>query len=373
MNKFLIVVTLFSLFVSCDGNKTSMSQELRVSPSSFGRVDPKTGWMAFPGTKSRICFSGSCKVGVEIEEQPFNSETDCDCIYLIRDEKDTVKCQLTKGKNMYEVGFFGAGLHSVEVIKLTESQVGKMRVASFVVDSMGVDFTVMESEYVSDYTIEFIGNSITCGYGNEDTTNIVGFHAIHQNVMKTYAALVAEHYSADAYFTAYSGRGLARNYGGSTEGLMPEFYERWMPDEVDARIEEGAFLPVDMIVVNIGTNDMNSEITTGTPLDTTLFVKRYVDFISRIRQIHGNVPVICTVGPMLNDGYPQGGRFLSRCVDYVKEVVSISNRNSGNVYFFAYAPQTAPFGEDFHPSAITHRRMADELIAFIDSNVISEK
>jgi hypothetical protein len=37
------------------------------------------------------------------------------------------------------------------------------------------------------------------------------------------------------------------------------------------------------------------------------------------------------------------------------------------VHYLAFTPQTAPYGEDWHPSAATHEAMATRLTEFIRS------
>lgn len=332
----------------------------------YGRVSPQ-GWMAYPGTRMKFEWNGACELSIALYDSLPNSDNRGDCVYMVIDQKDTSKIQFHAGRNVCEKSF-DEGAHSIEVIKLTESQVGMLRVDSVSISHVVGQVAIGQPTYSYPRTIEFIGNSITCGYGNEDTTNTVGFHAINQNVMKTYGALVANHYQAGAYFTSYSGRGLVRNYDGSEIGLMPDFYDRWIADDSTTRIADGDYLPVDLLVVNIGTNDMNSEVTTGKPLDSLLFVNKYVDFLCHLRKIHPSAPVICAVGPMLNDDYPTGARFLSRCRNYVRQAVDLTRQKGDtSIYYHEYLPQTEPFGEDYHPSAKTHIQMSESLIKCIDS------
>ncbi len=335
--------------------------------SYYGRVSPQ-GWMTYPGVKAQLSFSGACELSFQLYDSLPVGKNDGDCIYFVVDQKDTTKVQLKSGMHVYDIKSFEEGAHTVEVIKLTESQVGMIRVDSVFAKKISTSVAFEKRDYNYSRAIEFIGNSITCGYGNEDTTNTVGFHAINQNVMKTYGALAANHYQAGAYFTSYSGRGLVRNYDGSEIGLLPDFYDRWIADDSTTRIAEGGYLPVDLLVVNIGTNDMNSEVTTGKPLDSLLFVNKYVDFLSHLRKIHPSAPMICAVGPMLNDDYPVGARFLSRCRNYVRQAINLTRQKGDTlVYYHEYLPQTEPFGEDYHPSAGTHAQMAESLIQCIDS------
>lgn len=364
---FISLLTVcFLALLSCNESREPKVQ-MGIQPSYFGRVEPQNEWMVYSGTKARVLFEGSCQVSFLLQDSLPEGKEDPDCVYLIIDN-DTTKKQLEPGCVKYDAIAFGEGLHCIEIVKLTEAQVGMIKVLSVMISDQGKDFKVLPATYPKRRTIEYIGNSITCGYGNEDSTNTVGFHAIHENVMKTYGALTAAHYEADACFIAYSGRGLVRNYDGSRKNLVPDFYDRWVPDNATKQMSVDAYLPADLLVVNVGTNDLNSEVTTGSSLDSLEFVTRYVEFLGHLRKIHTKSPIICTVGPMLTDAYPENARFLSRCQNYVRQAVqSVNQVGDSIVYFYNFTPQTEPFGEDYHPSIKTHRQMADELISCIDS------
>ena len=71
---------------------------------------------------------------------------------------------------------------------------------------------------LSERMIEFIGNSITCGYGNESTMAPDPFEYETENHFFTYAQLTTRALQAQAHVVARSGIGVYRSYGGPKEG-----------------------------------------------------------------------------------------------------------------------------------------------------------
>ena len=361
-----IVLTL--VFSSCHQGNTARKEQIIAKPFFFGRVD-SLGRMAYPGTKAKVCFEGACNVVMHLSDTLVNSEQNPDYVGVIIDKKDTMKMAMNDTL-LYMPMTFNQGTHSIEVVKLTEAQVGVIQFDDFVFSSLGDDFALCDSAYSERPLLEFVGNSITCGYGIEDTTNLEGFRSVNQNILKTYGALVAQHYDVEALYTAYSGRGVLRNYDASEVNCIPQLYRRVLPDDSLIKYDVKRYTP-SVLILNIGTNDFNSEHT-GKHLDDSLFVATYQSFVSYLRSSYPNASIVCAVGPMLNDGYPEGSNCLTRCLKCVRKVVDDCNQSGdASVWFFTFTPQSAPYGEDYHPSFYTHRRMAEELITFLDAKNIS--
>jgi lysophospholipase L1-like esterase len=368
--KFLLGLGVVSILMSCHQGNTTRKEPLIAKPFFLGRVD-SMGRMAYPGTKAKVCFEGACNVVMHLSDSIVNSDYNPDYVGVIIDRRDTMKISLNDTTLSMPM-VFEQGKHSIEVVKLTEAQVGVIQFEDFVFTSLGDDFVLRDSAYSDAPLIEFIGNSITCGYGVEDTTNLEGFRSVNQNILKTYGALVAQHYGVEALYTAYSGRGLIRNYDATDKNCIPEIYGRVFPDDSILKYDVKTYTP-SVLILNIGTNDFNSEHT-GKQLNDSLFIATYQSFVTYLRTIYPKSSIVCAVGPMLSDGYPEGSNSLTRCLRCVRKVVDDCNQlGDAAVWFFTFTPQSAPYGEDYHPSFYTHRRMAQELIAFLDAKGISSR
>jgi hypothetical protein len=70
---------------------------------------------------------------------------------------------------------------------------------------------------------------------------------------------------------------------------------------------------------------------------------------------------------MLNDFYPEKRAHWTRIQQYVSEMVEeVRAAGYTNVHYFAHTPiGSEPFGEDWHPTAERHQKMADELEDFL--------
>lgn len=209
-----------------------------------------------------------------------------------------------------------------------------------------------------DLRIEFIGNSITCGYGIEaDSTEHYSYDT--QNFCITYAALTARELDADINVTARSGIGMYRNYNGPREGndreTMPLEYGHTLYGDTLAW-DYNRFIP-DIICINLGTNDVSTR-----NYDIGCFGRAYSAFLDRIRGYYPQAKIVLLSGPMLH------GREL----DDVTETLDRLAEGREGVYRLDFTPEDGSqgYGADRHPSAGRHRVMAEELTKFLKDSVL---
>ena len=112
-----------------------------------------------------------------------------------------------------------------------------------------------------DRRIEFIGNSITCGYGNESTCANDPFEYATENHYLTYAQLTARALGAVAHVVARSGIGVYRSYGGPREGtpenVMTTEYEYTNLYDHSEKWDFSRYQP-QVVCINLGTNDLST-------------------------------------------------------------------------------------------------------------------
>lgn len=202
--------------------------------------------------------------------------------------------------------------------------------------------------------IEFIGNSITCGYGIEDDNPNNGFSYDTENHTMTYAHKVARALNADVNIVARSGIGIYRNYGSPKEGgtnTMPLEYDYTLLYNHDCEWDHSQFHP-DIICINLGTND-----TSENNYDISLFEQHYRDFLTHLRELHPNAKIVLLSGAML-----QG-----EALGDVKMALDRLAQEDAEFYRFDMSPQNGDlgYGADWHPSARQAEKMADELIPYL--------
>jgi lysophospholipase L1-like esterase len=207
--------------------------------------------------------------------------------------------------------------------------------------------------------IEFIGDSITCAYGNEGKRKEDNFTAKNENSYLSYASINARSLNASSNSIAWSGIGLAMNYVGGSGPLMLERYQLTLPNS-GVKWDFKNYIP-DVVVINLGTNDFST-----TPAEKTKFVTAYKTLITQVRGNYPDAHIFCTVGPML------WGSGLDSCRSYVNEVIdSFVSSGDSKVHFVEFPQQSESngYGEDWHPSLKTHQLMADQLTEEIKSTL----
>lgn len=266
------------------------------------------------------------------------------------------KLKAQKGKCTYPLAQFDSkGIHEVEIVKITEERFGK---TSFLGFELGNDGEIIEIKDKREHLIEFVGNSITCGYGNEGRIG-EHFSAETENHYMTYAAITARSLNARTLVASKSGIGIYRNYAGPTEGnedCMSNYYDRTFLSDKSPKFNFSE--RPDLVCINLGTNDMS---TPG--YDTTIFMNRYLDLIKQIQANYDEPEIVCLLGTMLT------GDPLDMARTCINKVVQRANSlGNGTVHFFEMTPQDIKkngLGIDTHPTVKQHIQSARQLTEFI--------
>lgn len=253
---------------------------------------------------------------------------------------------------------------TIRILKLSEaamSTVGIQEIAVHAAD--GIKPTPDNAR-----KIEFIGDSITCGYGVDDEYELHSFSTATEDITKTYAYLTAQQLEADYSMVSYSGYGIITGYTEDdtklTTHLIPDYYEQVGKSEgkfddtllpQDIRWDFNKFVP-DLIVINLGTND--DSYTKDDISKQTEYAREYVEFLKMIRRNNPHTPILCTLGMMGDRLYP-----------YIEQAVKHYTRETGdnNITAMKFDVQLEADGyaADFHPSQATHRKAAGKLITQI--------
>ena len=216
----------------------------------------------------------------------------------------------------------------------------------------------------------FIGDSYTCGYGNEGTLNDE-FCTKTENGCDTYAARTARRFGADMQCLCWSGVGVYSSYTESADKpndgfLMKDFYPYtdWVGmkrlELEPERYDPAGFRP-DVVVVHLGTNDASYTVKIGDEARDA-FSKAYDDLLSMVRADYPEARILCVLGPAGDETR----RLFSRIETLVEARRAAGDGNLSTLLF----PETQDgegLGTGWHPSMKTHIRMADELTAKIEA------
>lgn len=252
----------------------------------------------------------------------------------------------------------GTHIHKIRIYKRTEGNQGTGSFKGILISENG---EMLEWKDVPSRKIEFIGNSITCGYGTEGLSKSERFKPSTENNYLSYAPIMARAFKADYHIIAHSGMGVVRNYGYKEKvspNAMPDRFNRVF-DEKELPLWNFRLWKPDVVVINLGTNDFSTQ-----PFpDKTVFKAGYEKLIDEVKKQYGEVPVFCIVGPMIDEP----------CYSYVKELVedfrSVYQRK--NVYFVGIPTYLMDpdkdLGSDTHPNYSGQRKMAAHVLPVISS------
>jgi len=200
--------------------------------------------------------------------------------------------------------------------------------------------------------IEVIGDSISCGYGVAGAGKCPFTYATERASL-AYGARLATKLDADVTTVCWSGRGVLRNYDGSTVGTMPQLFELALPEAPEKPWSFTAAPPPNAAVVNLGTNDFLGGA--GKPLDLAAFEDAYVKFASRLRQVYPDAWLFVTTSPMLGS---VEGVAKTRLENVVARRKAEGDTRIELIPLMTDAPH---WGCDGHPDADMNARIADRI------------
>lgn len=328
-----------------------------------------------PGVTIRARFHGDA---VRIRLNDFSDDAQPNHFNVSIDGGPPTRLEVRGGPSTYVLATgLSPGLHTVEIVKRTESSVGRSELVALEVHGEPRDPPPRPS-----LQLELVGDSITCGYGSEVSLiprgrlwREPGFTSKNENPTRGYGWLTAQRLGAEPTTVCYSGHGVYRNADGTTSELIPTLYELAVPGQPAVwDFPEGS---PELIVVNAGTNDVFAGTGTAEFLpDETAFKAAYRKFLARLRELHPRAHIVCTLGSM-TDGYKQQereGTVSSVHVgEWVTELVE-ERRRAGDARVHRHLmaeqdPEVDGVGENWHPSPATHQKMAEALTRFIQEEV----
>ncbi|ELR21706.1 GDSLlike lipase/acylhydrolase domain containing protein [Acanthamoeba castellanii str. Neff] len=270
----------------------------------------------------------------------------------------------TSGVRQYTVasGLSTGVTHSVVLRKRTEALFGVVTFHGFEVAgaSSGDDGerffipavkATMRPKALESRRIEFVGDSISCGYGIEGHPPCP-FTAATENSGLTYGSLIAKSLSAELHLECWSGRGVVRNYGDkniTSAEPFPSLFPRTLPTAHDSAWHFGVWTP-QAVVINLGTNDYSTQ--PAPPQD--IFEEGYQKFVeyiySQYKGNHETPHFFLACGPMISQP----------CCSYVKNVVDKEKAKGVNITYIDMQHILSPedHGCAGHPSVSGHRKMA---------------
>lgn len=274
------------------------------------------------------------------------------------------RIRLEDGERSY-VLYDGDELENAEItiIKLSENQMTCTGIKNITCNARKLSRAADKG-----ISVEFIGDSITCGYGNEADSPDEPFDTDFQNGAGTYGFYTAQALGADWSMVSISGMGLISDYT-DTVGIKEDYLLAGdIYDYADVNFQQRRGIePLtewdfcggsDIIVINLGTNDYsytgrNEELQEE-------FCSAYYDFIGHIREKNPDSEIICTMGIM-------GAELYGQIEQAAKAYAEDNNDRHIHTMKFEYQSEEDGYGADYHPTVKTHKKAAEQLTEYINS------
>lgn len=305
----------------------------------FDLADKSKPVFMYSGVMIRTGFSGT-SVAVRLADDSLRNW------FTVKLDDSIFTFKADNKKGIYSLAMHLADKkHTLEISRRTEWHGGNTTFTGFEIDEGKSLFALPKLKR----TIEFIGNSLTCGYGNEGKSRQEHFTYETENNYHTYGTITARKLKANYISVCRSGIGMYQSYGGEHDFVQPKLY-----DEVALKSQykwDYKNNQPDVVAIELGSNDL------AKPLDSAKYVDSYIEFVNKIRTQYPIAKIICISGPLdLNDS----ANTFSR---YVQDVVKHFN-NDTNIYHFDFGKLDSN-GADWHPNVKEHEVMAARLIPFI--------
>lgn len=253
----------------------------------------------------------------------------------------------------------------VQVIHLTEAKRGAIGVKAITVESDTPE--PVKPTDAKELSIEFIGDSITCGYGVDAAATQNSYRATDETFMKSYAYYAAQALNADYSAVCYSGYGVISGWTDSGERnagmLVPPLYR--IVAEGYGQPWDFASHSYDVVVINLGTNDSSYTGTNENRLQE--FARAYADFLVQVRACNPDSHIVCTMGTM---GY-------QHLYPYVEQAVESFKNSTGDARVICYLSEEIDYENDGvgakgHPNEVSQRKSADVLVDVIRQTLQTE-
>jgi hypothetical protein len=344
-----IFATLFALSLSCSLMAQGTLKYFPALDSNiqyFGRTVPSEKkdvrcWaagvymqMRFTGNTVKLLVTDQVQYGqnhnfveVVLDNQPAKR-------IRLKTEIDTLSFTLPKAKE-----------HTVTVYKDTEAGIGYL-------DFCGVQCTsLLPLNKVPLRKMEFIGNSITCGFGSDLSVAPCGQGAWYDqnNAYLSYGSLTARKLNAQFQLSSVSGIGLMHSCC-NMKITMPQVYNKVNMRDDSLTWNFSKYQP-DVVTISLGQNDGIQ--------DSLTFRTGYITFLSQLRNYYPHAEFVCLNSPMADAGLD---KVLKSHVNFIVNFMNKRGDNKVHAFFFSKQFHNGCGG---HPDLKEHEQIAAELTEYV--------
>ena len=354
---------------SSESTEKKEDQQLVVTSENaklIGRTYSKDNilWFSLSGSGAEFKFNGKrCEVMVRADSMVTQKQHSPRFAVYVDGERLMDKVMEQGIEKVEVLNTENAEEHIVRVVKLSESADSTMGLVYILCEGEAT----VEPTPAKDLKIEFIGDSITCGYGVDGKLGEV-YSTSNEDCTKAYAIKTANKLDADYSLFSFSGHGIISGYSGDgnkvESQLIPNLYTKFGNSygtfalgtkPFDIEWDFTKYVP-DVVVINLGTND--ASYTKGQADRIEDYTVHYVEFLKQVREKNPDAQIVCVLGVMGQDLCPA----LEDAVGRYK-----TETGDNEVYYLKLDQQGSEVVVDYHPTEASHEHAADQVSEFIKS------
>jgi lysophospholipase L1-like esterase len=319
-----------------------------------GRIDfsqPNAPQISWPGTSIAANFTGNY-LAITLDDQSGQNYFN---VFIDGDLAHPHIIQAMQGEKTYVVATdLTNGNHQFLLTKRTEGQEGATTIKQFVLADHG---KLLWPPARPRRRIEFYGDSITSGLGNESPDDGPDDLAKDMNNFMAYDAIAARNLRAEMHVISQSGIGIMVSWFDFT---MPQFYDQLSAvNNNDTRWNFAKWTP-DVVVINLLQNDSwlidRDKVLSPAPTKEQI-EQAYIDFARSIRGKYPKAYIVCALGSM--DATKAGSPWPGYIASAVEKMKQENAKEKIDVLFFEYT------GNGAHPRVKQHQANAEKLTALI--------
>lgn len=323
-----------------------------------GRIDfsnPAGPLLTWPGSSIEGNFTGS-RLSLKLNDQNGRNYFN---VFIDGDLAHPFVLHATQGERIYSVASaLPSRPHRFLLTKRTDGSEGATVFQGLVL-AEGAD--MLASPPRKQRRIEFFGDSITTGVGNEAPANGRDDMPGEMNNFMSYASITARNLDAEAHVTALNGIGLMVSWFPFT---MPDYYDQLSAVGDNGSKWDFASWTPDVVVINLMQNDkwlidLEKRIQ---PMPSDMErISAYKQFVLLIRSLYPKAYIVCVLGSM--DATEPGSKWPGYVRSAVEQIRLEQNDRRVGTVFFDFT------GFKGHPRVDQHRKNADRLTTFIRKNL----
>lgn len=239
-------------------------------------------------------------------------------------------------------------LHKITLIKITEASKSYAQINC--INVMNGELLPLPTREDNRLKVEFIGDSITCGYGVYGAPE-AEYHIKDEDGTMAYSYLTARELNLNARYFSISGYGVLLQWDGNPEGYISKVYpytNYFINRTEKYNLKE--FIP-DLFIINLGTNDSyhlnKEEVQKG-------FHTNYIELLKFLKSYAPDSKILCVCGTMCTNAF----QYIDKAVDQAKA----EGLTELYTMEFPYHDIINDGIAGGHPTITTHQKNAAQLV-----------